>query len=196
MELARQLAAALHARLVESGADPWSPYELAVAEAKRRGIDGEPTAPGAAVLGGSRATLVVADDLIIHENIGSQFEQAFLVAHELGHIELDDDADTGALPTINPARSAEPVPVGVDRVVDYGRRQRREVQMDLFARELLLPRSVARELHISHDLSASAIATKIGAPFEVVAQQLFDALLLPQVPAIAAASRNEAPLKT
>ena len=40
---------------------------------------------------------------------------------------------------IDPARPAEAAPVGLDRVVDYGRRQRREVQMDLFAREFLLP---------------------------------------------------------
>ena len=87
-----------------------------------------------------------------------------------------------AAPTIDPSRAAEPSPVGMDRVVDYGRRQRREVQMDLFARELLLPRTVARALHVDEGLSASAIAAKLGAPFEVVAQQLFDALLLPAVP--------------
>lgn len=38
VELARQVAAELHARLVASGADPWSPYDFAVAEAKRRGL--------------------------------------------------------------------------------------------------------------------------------------------------------------
>ena len=41
VELARQIAAELHARLVAAGADPWSPYDFAVAEAKRRGIDVE-----------------------------------------------------------------------------------------------------------------------------------------------------------
>ena len=40
---------------------------------------------------------------------------------------------------IDPTRPAEAAPVGLDRVVDYGRRQRREAQMDLFAREFLLP---------------------------------------------------------
>jgi len=137
VELARQVAAELHARLVASGADPWSPYDFAVAEAKRRGIDVEPTAVGAAVLNGGRATFVAADDLILHESAGSRFEQAFLVAHEIGHVELGDDPDSETAPMIDPARAAEPSPVGMDRVVDYGRRQRREVQMDLFARELL-----------------------------------------------------------
>lgn len=194
VELARQVAAELHARLVASGVDPWSPYEFAVAEASRRGIDVEPTAVGAAVLNGGRATFVAADDLILHESAGSRFEQAFLVAHEIGHVELGDDPDGEPAPTIDPARAAEPAPVGMDRVIDYGRRQRREVQMDLFARELLLPRTVARALHIDEGLSASAIAAKLGAPFDVVAQQLFDALLLPILPPTAAAAHVERPL--
>lgn len=194
VELARQVAAELHARLVTSGADPWAPYDFALAEAKRRGIDVEPTAVGAAVLDGGRATFVAADDLILHENAGSRFEQAFLVAHEIGHVELGDDPENEPAPTIDPARAAEPSPVGMDRVVDYGRRQRREVQMDLFARELLLPRRVARALQVDQGLSASAIAAKLGAPFEVVAQQLFDALLLPTVPPATAAMHVERPL--
>jgi len=196
VELARQIAAELHARLVAGGADPWSPYDLAVAEARRRGIDVEPTAAGATVLNGGRATFVAADDLIIHENIGSGFDQAFLVAHEIGHVELGDDPVSAAPApaTIDPARAAEPSPVGMDRVVDYGRKQRREVQMDLFARELLLPRPVARALHVNDGLSASAIAAKLGAPFEVVSQQLLDALLLPSVPPTAEATQVERPL--
>lgn len=66
--------------------------------------------------------------------------------------------------------------------------------MDLFARELLLPRTVARALHVDQGLSASAIAAKLGAPFEVVAQQLFDTLLLPPVPPAATAAHVERPL--
>ena len=194
VELARQTAAELHARLAAAGVDPWSPYDFAVAEATRRGIDVEPTAAGAAVLNGGQATFIAADDLILHENVGSPFEQAFLVAHEIGHVELGDDPDSSPVPTIDPGRAAEPSPVGMDRVVDYGRKQRREVQMDLFARELLLPRSVARALHVDEGLTASAIAAKLGAPFEVVAQQLFDALLLPPVPPPTAAVLVERPL--
>ncbi|RUZ76252.1 ImmA/IrrE family metallo-endopeptidase [Mesorhizobium sp. M7A.F.Ca.US.006.01.1.1] len=196
VELARQVAAELHARLVASGTDPWSPYDFAVAEARRRGIDVEPTAAGAAVLNGGRATFVAADDLILHESAGSPFEQAFLVAHEIGHVELGDDPGGEPVPTFDPSRAAEPSPVGMDRVVDYGRRQRREVQMDLFARELLLPRTLARAYHIDEGLSASAIAAKLGAPFEMVAQQLFDALLLPLVPPVTAATHIERPLNS
>jgi len=181
VELARQIAVELHRNAVARGADPWSPYAFVVAEAERRGLDVEPTATGAAILDGGRAVFIPEDDLILHERAGSPFEQAFLVAHELGHVELGDDPDGEPARTIDPARPAEASPVGLDRVVDYGRRQRREVQMDLFAREFLLPRPVVRTLHVDQGLTASEIAGRIGAPFDVVAQQLFDALLLPPI---------------
>jgi hypothetical protein len=50
--------------------------------------------------------------------------------------------------------------------------------MDLFAREFLLPRHVVKALYLD-GMSALSIAEKLGAPFDVVAQQIFDALLLP-----------------
>lgn len=50
--------------------------------------------------------------------------------------------------------------------------------MDLFAREFLLPRHFVSTLYLEGQ-SASSIAERLGAPFDVVAQQLFDALLLP-----------------
>ncbi|MBB3355575.1 superfamily I DNA/RNA helicase [Rhizobium sp. BK049] len=194
VELARQIAAELHANAVANGVSPWDPYAFAVAEARRRGLDVEPTAAGAALLDGGRATFLPKDRLILHENVGSPFEQAFLVAHEIGHVELGDDPEGEPAREIDLARPAEPSPVGLDRVVDYGRRQRREVQMDLFAREFLLPRPVVRALHVDQGHTASDIATKLGAPFDVVAQQLLDALLLPPVSPASAEARPEVPL--
>jgi Zn-dependent peptidase ImmA (M78 family) len=193
-EIARQFAAKLHADAVAEGLDPRKPYLFAVAEANRRDIDVEIAGPGATILGNSRATFIQADQLIVHEDSGSLFDQAFLVAHEIGHSELGDDPEAGSSVQIDPARSAEPSPVGVERVVDYGRRQRREVQMDLFAREFLLPRALVRKLHLEDGLSATAIAERLGAPFEVVAQQLFDALLLPPIEMISEKKAVERPL--
>ena len=63
--------------------------------------------------------------------------------------------------SIDPARSADPSSVGADRVVDYSNRARQEVQMDLFAREFLLPRALAWSRHIDVDLSAKAIAKRL-----------------------------------
>lgn len=180
-EIARQFAAQYHREAVALGRDPWKPYAFAVAEANRRDIDVESSTPGSSHLGKSRAVYIKDEQLIVHENIGTDFEKAFLVAHEIGHSELGDDPDGQEVVQIDPARPAEACPVGLDRVVDYGRKQRREVQMDLFAREFLLPREFVRKLHLKDNLSASDIAERLGAPFEVVAQQLLDALLLPTV---------------
>ena len=181
VELARQTAASLHAKAVEIGVDCWQPYAFAVAEAARIDLDVESTAVDAPILNGGRAVFIPSDRLILHERVGTPFEQAFLVAHEIGHALLGDDADEGLEVEIDPVRAAEPPAVGTERVVDYGHRQRREIQMDLFAREFLLPRYFVRRLHLEDGLSASAIAAKIGAPFAVVAQQLLDALLLPSI---------------
>lgn len=194
VELARQIAADLHRQALSNGHDPWRPYEFAVAEARRRGFDVEPTAADSILLDGGRATVIAADGLILHENIGTPFEQAFLVAHEIGHVELGDDFDDEPACAIDPARAVEASPVGIDRVVDYGRRQRREVQMDLFAREFLLPRHITRTLHLEQGHTASGIAEKLGAPFDVVAQQLFDALLLPEIAPSVESDQVERPL--
>lgn len=169
VELTRQAAAQHHFNAVAKGLNSRDPYAFAVAEAKRRNLDVETTVPGAALLDGGRATLIAKDALILHENIGTPFEQAYLVAHEIGHADCgDDDGEEASPPTIEPTRSAEPSPTGLDRVVDYGRRQRREIQMDLFAREFLLPRALVRELHLQHNLTASAIAEQFGAPIAVI----------------------------
>ena len=117
--------------------------------AKDRGLDVETANPGAAVLDNGRATLVPRTTSSSTRTSARRFEQAFLVAHEIGHHELGDASiPTTVLSTPTWRAPSEPSPTGIDRVVDYGRRQRREVQMDLFARELLLPRALMRRLHL------------------------------------------------
>jgi superfamily I DNA/RNA helicase len=194
IELGRREAAGLHAELVASGVDQWDLTALVKAAAARRSLDIEEAAKGASALRGTRATLDPGGRLILHEAGCTEFERAFLIAHEIGHAHLGDDDADDQPPAFDPLRPAEPTPVGLDRVVDYGRRQRREVQMDLFGRELLLPRPWVRALHVDEGMSASDIANRLGAPFDVVAQQLLDALLLPQVPDDANEDTEERPL--
>lgn len=194
VELARQLASQLHDDAVARGLDPWTSYDFAVGEAAHHSYSVESMLPGASMLDGGRAKLLPSEELILHENKGTQFEQALLIAHEIGHAMLGDADDDTPAKGIDFARSAEPSPVGEERVVDYGRRQRREIQMDIFARELLLPRKVARRFHVNDGLTASEIAHRLGAPYDVIAQQLLDALLLPDVPPVTASEKTEKPL--
>jgi Zn-dependent peptidase ImmA (M78 family) len=196
IEIARQIASDLHTQAIARGEDPLHPYAFAKAEAQRRKIDVEESTPGATMLNGGRATFIPDAALILHENIGTPFERVFLVAHEIDHVELGDDPDAEPILNIDPARSSEPSPVRIDRVVDYSPRQRREIQMDLFAREFLLPRGVVKKLHIEEGLTVSQIVERFGAPFEVVAQQLLDALLLPSVTLHPEAERIEHPLNS
>lgn len=181
IEKARVIAARLHAKAVSNGLDPTRPYEFVKEEIASRSICVEPTKVGAAILDGGRAKYIREDLLILHERCGTDFENAFLTAHELGHVVLGDDNDPTPSFNVDPSRPAEPSPVAEERVIDYGKRQRREVQMDLFAREFLMPRSLVRRLHLDEGMSATQIATMFGAPFDVVAQQLLDALLLPAI---------------
>ena len=162
IELARRHARQLHDEAVERGSDPWSTYQFVVGVAKHLGIRVQTCAPGATMLDGGRASFEPDVPAIIHETAGTVFDQAFLVAHEIGHSQLGDgEEDIGPAVNVDPARTAEAAPVGMDRVVDYSPRQRREVQMDLFARELLLPRAVAIELHVAQGLTCSAISQRL-----------------------------------
>ena len=104
--------------------------QFAVGIATALGITVERCAPGAAILDGARAAFDGEISLIIHEDVGTPFKQAFLVAHEIGHAELGDgQEDDEPAAQIDPVRTSEACPVGMDRVFDYSRRQRREVQM-------------------------------------------------------------------
>ncbi|MHB0958780.1 MAG: UvrD-helicase domain-containing protein [Pirellulaceae bacterium] len=180
-EVARQKAEELHVALANTGVCPTQPVAFARAEAKRRNIEVEKLPQGDVRLHGGRALYDPGAFLILHEDAGDDFVHAFLIAHEIGHVECGGGHEYSVTANADPLRTAEAAPVGVDRVVDYSRRQRQEVQMDLFARELLLPRSLMRRLHVEEGLTASAIAARYKAPHAVVAQQLFDALLLPPI---------------
>lgn len=187
IEQARQRAAELHDALVRSGADSKKPFEFVRREARRRDIEVRAYPLGDPMLGGGRAVYDADAGVIRHENTGTDFLDAFLVAHEIGHSEYGGFVDLGSPCEVEWGRSADPASIGADRVVDYSRRARQEVQMDLFAREFLFPRALARRWHLEEGLSARQIADRLQAPYDMVAVQLFDALLLPTVPAVMAA---------
>lgn len=180
VELGRQTAASIHAELIEKGCDPWDPMAIVRAAAKLRDID-EITAlpPGSPLLAG-QASYDPQSNSIQYEESGDAFLNAFRIGHEVGHATLGDDRLPDEACAVDPERSSEAAPDGENRVADYSRKSRREVQMDLFSRELLMPRPFVRDLHLG-GMTAETIAQRLGAPYGAVAQQLLDALLLPPV---------------
>ncbi len=179
IEAIRTRAAALHDLRVSKGGSPTTPYNFVLGEAEARDLEVRRLPAGHPQLKGGKALLQRASGTILHEDTGSTFLDAFLVAHEIGHHEFGGEVDIPPTMEIDPARSADPSSVGADRVVDYSNRAREEVYMDLFAREFLFPRTLAWSWHVDDSLSANDIAKKLGAPYPMVAVQLFDALLLP-----------------
>lgn len=178
-EAARREAERLHRANVAAGGDPTRPLAFALREATSRGLDVYALQEGDSQLKGGKATFDSQAGSILYEDRGSDFERAFLIAHELGHVVLEGGTLDVVTVDVESDRSMEDAPVGVDRVPDYGARERREVMMDLFAREFLLPRPVLRKLHVNEGLTSDAIAKRFGGPLAVVQQQLLDALLLP-----------------
>ena len=184
VERARQRATQLHDALVQSGASPTEPYEFVRREAKRRDIEVRAYRIGDPMLCGGRAIYDADAEVVRHEDTGDAFLNAFLVAHEIGHAEFGGHVELVPTHTVDFAQSVDPASTGADRVVDYSGKARQEVQMDLFARELLFPRTLAKHWHLDKGLSASEIADRLQAPFDMVAVQLFDALFLPPVPRV------------
>lgn len=122
----------------------------------------------------SRGQILVRNDV-------KQCEQIFLVAHEIGHERLHVDDGAGChrvvAMTLHPQDGETS---GAMKVDAYGARERAELQANVFAREFLLPRVLAKNLFNNGD-TADSISQFLGLPLELVRLQMLDALLLPEV---------------
>lgn len=179
-EVARGVARDVHEAAVKQGRDPWRPFDFVLDASERIGLDVFAVPPDDPQLKGGQAVYDSQARAVLYSDGGSEFDHAFLIAHELGHVLVEGGQEDVVTQHVEPDRAAEDSPVGAERVVDYGVKERREIVMDLFARELLLPRAVAVRLHIDEDMGAKAISDRLGAPVSMVQQQLLDGLLLPQ----------------
>lgn len=117
---------------------------------------------------------------IVVRNDVSTGERAFLVAHEFGHWKLHHETHDGCHKVVDTTLKPEDGETsGTQKVEAYGARERAELQANIFARELLLPRDVARNLFLS-GRTADQLARELELPLELVRQQLLDGLLLPE----------------
>ncbi len=181
-ELIRRAAEQLHDQVVAAGANALTPLALADAAVAALGLELAWLEEGDPALNGARALFDVQSGAILCQSGGDDAGKALLVAHEIGHASTHVGSTLCASGDIDPSRSIESAPVGLQRVEDYGARERRELQANVFAREFLMPRTLARRLHVDEAMSSLAIAEKTGLPKGLIRQQLLDALLLPPPP--------------
>ncbi|MCA0187108.1 MAG: UvrD-helicase domain-containing protein [Proteobacteria bacterium] len=136
--------------------------------------------PSDRALGGADAMLDHDFQHIVVRNDVSTGERAFLVAHEFGHWKLHHETHDGCHKVVDTTLKPEDGETsGTQKVEAYGARERAELQANIFARELLLPRDVARNLFLS-GRTADQLARELELPLELVRQQLLDGLLLPE----------------
>ena len=181
-EVIRRAALHLYNCVADDVADPLNPValvEAAIAHLDLELVQLEKEDPA---LKNARAVYDEQSGAIFYETTDDPVAKALLIAHEIGHVELHAEVSACSIVDIDPARSIEAAPVGLQRVEDYGAHERRELQANLFAREFVLPREVAKRLHILDELTASQITARTKLPIALVRQQLFDALLLPDTP--------------
>jgi superfamily I DNA/RNA helicase/Zn-dependent peptidase ImmA (M78 family) len=109
----------------------------------------------------------------------SDGEQAFLIAHEIGHLELHAEGSIGCHHVLaGEFRPAEGVTFAAERVEAYGARERAELQANVFAREMLLPREVAKCAFVD-GANEQTLAFGLKLPLELLRLQLIDGMLLP-----------------
>lgn len=180
-ETIRIIAARLNQQLVAGGADALKPLSLIEAAVKHYGLELVFLEPGNTALNGGRAVFDLQSGTICAENIGSDADRALLVGHEIGHSAVHTKSSCCSASDIDPSRSTEAAPVGLQKVEDYGVRERRELEANVFAREFVFPRDLARKMHVDDAMSAASIAEATGLPVPLVRQQILDALLLPTI---------------
>lgn len=134
----------------------------------------QPIAPDDPQLGGSDAKFVPDFSCIFVRDDVSNGRESELLAHELGHIVIHSSANVCETDTIDVTAQEGGA---IARANAYGPRERRELQANVFAREFLLPRDIARQLFLSDNLSANDIAGQLKLELTLVRLQLVDALL-------------------
>jgi DNA helicase-2/ATP-dependent DNA helicase PcrA len=180
---------------VENGAPIVRASALIAAARKKAGLQLDRFEPGT-VYGVGVLGALERDDGFVRISSGLNEERQTIVqAHELGHFWLHDESQF-IIRTTEPSFGGQPFETGIDRVVAYSPRERREVQADVFAQEFLLPANRLRERLLTERHRPSAIAADLGLPADFVRMQAIRALLLPPLrsPVASEATGPAAPL--
>jgi superfamily I DNA/RNA helicase/Zn-dependent peptidase ImmA (M78 family) len=104
--------------------------------------------------------------------------ECVVIAHEIGHscLHLDPTSEVTAAPI---GLGGDPIEGGGAKVEGYSPRERKEVQADIFAGELLCPTDWLRAEYLQQGHGPARIAKDLGLPVSLVVKQMIRALLLP-----------------
>jgi DNA helicase II / ATP-dependent DNA helicase PcrA len=105
-------------------------------------------------------------------------EERVVIAHEIGHFHLHHDPHN-EVTARHHGLGGDPVDSGAGRVEGYSPRERKEVQADIFAGELLCPSDWLRDEYLVRGKRPAAIAAELELPPSLVVNQMIRALLLP-----------------
>lgn len=105
-------------------------------------------------------------------------DERVVVAHEIGHFRLHTDPHS-EVSSSGFGLGGDPVDSGAGRVEGYSPHERKELQADIFAGELLCPTDWLRDQYISHGKRPTEIAAELELPQHLVMNQMVRALLLP-----------------
>lgn len=177
----RRSAAEWHAELVAASHLVPATQILAAAEGMS-GVKLLPCAEDDILLDGADAQYDHSGPRILYSNGLPADKANYYIAHEFGHHRLHAHLAVCSGGDFEPWTPAEPESSVVGETDAYSPKQRTEAQANLFARELLLPRSKLRLKAAEGPIDARELAGELGLPLEVVLQQMSDALLLPDEP--------------
>ena len=178
-EPVREAASRLHVAIAGETGALKPPMDLVRAALTHLKLDFAWLPSGDPALKGARAVFDDQSGTIFAEDVGEPAERALLIAHEIGHVCVHSGSAACAEHDVDPSRSTESAPVGLQRVEDYGAHERRELQANVFAREFLFPHALAQRLFVTEQRPAAAIAKDLDLPVPLVRQQILDVALLP-----------------
>ncbi|MEM7583352.1 MAG: ATP-dependent helicase [Acidobacteriota bacterium] len=183
LELVRRRARARRREIAphseSKGLTGWSVVETC---SRQQGYDLFPLEPEDSLLNGAEAVLDRGVEAIFYSADATRDRATALIAHELGHLELHEGTLICSFEDTDASASDEPTPAGAQQVASYGVRERQELQANVYARELLLPRPEARRLFLDEGWTASNLAERCQLPLDLVRQQLCESLLTPEPP--------------
>lgn len=111
-------------------------------------------------------------------------DELVVVAHEIGHFHMHHDPHNEVTARPN-SLGGDPVDSGAGKVEGYSPNERKEVQADIFAGELLCPGDWLREQFVGKNRRLESIAKELGVPLSLVMNQMVRAVLLPPIGAAA-----------